>query len=927
MSKVRVYELAKETGLHNKEVLRRLADLGIDAKSHSSSVEEAEAQRFLDSLGKSQAEKQAEEEARRKKEQEELERYRQMSAGAPPEKKKAAKVLPPHLRKQQEEAEAAKSAAATPAADDEPAAPAAAETAETPADEQAEAPAAKAEPATADDTGTEAPAAKAEPATADDTGTEGDTGAKKKRMPGAPPPRLKPGEVPLRPPSQRSGPASPPPTVTGGTVERKRRQEHNLPREGSGKRSIPPPLRKAPARPQQPQRGAPAARGGPPSRGGGAPGRSGSPYRQPVGRGGPGGGKPGGGGPGGGGPGKGSGAPSGKTRRKKRRDKQQPEEQQLQSRPQRRDVPLEEQIKTERVQILPGITVGELADKLGVPGAALVKKLFEMGEMATVQQSLPEDTLEILGAELGFDVYVMSEEEAEFGVEQPDRPEDLVPRPPVITVLGHVDHGKTLLLDAIRETDVAGGEAGGITQHIGAYQITHDGTPITFIDTPGHEAFTAMRARGAQVTDIAILVVAADDGVMPQTVEAINHAKQAKVPIVVAINKVDKENAQPEKVKGQLTEYELVAEDYGGDVPMVEVSAKSHQGLDDLLEILTLQAELLELQANPTKSARGRVIEAYLDKGRGPVATVLVQAGTLKRSDILVAGEAEGRVRAMFDEDGEQVDEATPGMPVQILGMNDVPEAGDEFRVVESERVARDIGERRAERHRRAELAEQSRPKTLEDLTAEVEAGEKATLNVIIKADVSGSAEALEDALTKLELEEVQVDVIHKGVGAVNLSDVRLAETSDAIVVAFNVRPDANAREELESSGVDLRTYKIIYEAIEDIERAVKGLLAPEFREQVIGEAEVREIFKVPRVGFVFGCMVTNGVVRRDAGVRVIREGVVVAEDEMSSLKRFQDDVREVAQGYECGIGLQKFQDVKEGDVFEAFETVEVERV
>ncbi len=944
MSKVRVYELAKETGLHNKEVLRRLSELGIDAKSHSSSVEDAEAQRFLDSLGKSQAEKQAEEEARRKREQEELERYRKMTAAAPPEKKKAAKVLPPHLRKQQEEAERAAAASggvSTPAAPERtdapaPQAPAAEQQQEAPAGDQSPAPAAEQQQAPAAEA--QAPAAKAEPSSGEDTGAEGgESGTPRKRMPGAPPPRLKPGEVPLRPPSQRSGGATPPPTVTGGGVSPKRRQEHNLPREGSGKRSIPPPLRKAPARPQQPSggRGAPAGGRGAPSRGGGAPGRSGSPYRQPVGRGGPGGGPgggppaskggPGGGGPGGG-PGKGSGAPSGKTRRKKRRDRQQPEEQQFQARPQRRDVPLEEQIKTGRVQILPGITVGELADKLGVPGAALVKKLFEMGEMATVQQSLPEDTLEILGAELGFDVYVMSEEEAEFGVEQPDRPEDLEPRPPVITVLGHVDHGKTLLLDAIRETDVAGGEAGGITQHIGAYQITHAGEPITFIDTPGHEAFTAMRARGAQVTDIAILVVAADDGVMPQTVEAINHAKQAGVPIVVAINKVDKENAQPEKVKGQLTEYELVAEDYGGDVPMVEVSAKSRQGLDDLLEILTLQAELLELQANPTKAGRGRVIEAYLDKGRGPVATVLVQAGTLRRSDILVAGEAEGRIRAMFDEDGEQVDEATPGMPVQILGMNDVPEAGDEFRVVDSERIARDIGERRAERHRRAELAEQSRPKTLEDLTAEVEAGEKATLNVIIKADVSGSAEALEDALTKLELEEVQVDVIHKGVGAVNLSDVRLAETSDAIVVAFNVRPDANAREELESSGVDLRTYKIIYEAIEDIERAVKGLLAPEFREQVIGEAEVREIFKVPRVGFVFGCMVTNGVVRRDAGVRVIREGVVVAEDEMSSLKRFQDDVREVAQGYECGIGLQKFQDVKEGDVIEAFETVEVER-
>jgi translation initiation factor IF-2 len=752
-------------------------------------------------------------------------------------------------------------------------------------------------------------------------------------MPGAPPPRLAKGEVPLRPNLPK-----PPPTVTGEAPEARRRQESNLPLEGSGKRHIPPPVKSAPARPQRPD--APAARGGPgapaggPRRGApagarggpGGGGRPGSPYRQ---GGAPGGGPPARGapvgGPGGGGAPGGGGGPrsTGKTRRK---DKRSPQEQELDRAPRLRDLPIEEQIKVDRVEILPGITVGELADKLDVAGAALVKKLFQMGEMVTVQQTLPDDTLEILGEELGFSVYFLSDEEVEFGVEEPDDPELLEPRPPVVTVMGHVDHGKTLLLDAIRSTDVVSGEAGGITQHIGAYQVHHNGAPITFIDTPGHEAFTAMRARGAQVTDIVILVVAADDGVMPQTVEAINHAKAAEVPIVVAINKMDKEDAQPDKVKGQLTEYELVAEEYGGETPMVPVSAKSRMGLEDLLEILTIQAELLELKANPKKAARGRVVEAHLDRGRGPVATVLVQAGTLKRGEILVAGEADGRIRAMFDEHGQQQDEVGPGTPVQVLGMNEVPEAGDEFRVVTTEREARDIAERRQERHRRAELAEQSRPKTLEDLTAEVQAGEKATLNVMIKADVSGSAEALESSLTKLELDEVQVRVISKGVGAVNKSDVMLAETSDAILVAFNVRPDASAREELDRSGVDLRTYKIIYEAIEDIERAVKGLLAPEFREQVIGEAEVREIFKVPKIGFVFGCMVTSGVARREAGVRVIREGIVVAEDELSSLRRFQDDVKEVSQGYECGIGLQKFQDVKDGDVLEFFETVEVER-
>ncbi|MDX1658776.1 MAG: translation initiation factor IF-2 [Nitriliruptorales bacterium] len=914
-NKVRVYELARETNLENKEVLRRLADLGIDAKSHSSSVTQGERKQFLESLGKTEEERRREEEERKRKEREELERYKQMETAAP-EGKKAKKVLPPHLRKQQEEEEAAAAAAEAAKAPAEPTEPAA----------EPDEPETEPEPAAPAAAEVEAPAAAADEAATAATEEQSEETAEgeaegdgsKRRMPGAPPPTLKKGQVPLRPPSpSRPKAAEPPPTVTGEGPEVRRRHEMNLPKEGSGKRHIPPPLKKAPKRPSRPSQPGKKSGGGRPGTG-----QSGSPYRQPVGR-----GKPGqpGGGPGGP-PGGGGKAPSGKTRRK-RREHRTPEEHELQRQPRRRDVPIEEQIDVDRVEILSGVTVAELADELGVAGAALVKKLFEMGEMATVQQSLPDDTVEILGAELGFEVYFLSEEEVEFGVEEPDAPEDLEPRPPVVTVLGHVDHGKTLLLDAIRETDVVSDEAGGITQHIGAYQVSHDGSPITFIDTPGHEAFTAMRARGAQVTDIAILVVAADDGVMPQTVEAINHAKAAEVPIVVAINKMDLETANPDKVKGQLTEYEVIPEDYGGEVPTVGVSAMTKDGLDELLEIITLQAELLELQANPTKDPRGRVIEAHLDKGRGPVATVLVQAGTLSRGDILIAGEADGRIRAMFDEDGNQLQEAPPGTPVQILGLNEVPEAGDEFRVVENDRIARDIAERRQERHRRAELAEQSRPKTLEDLTAEVEAGEKATLNVIIKADVSGSAEALEDALTKLELEEVQVEVVSKGVGAVTLSDARLAEASDAIVVAFNVRPDANARDEIESSGVDVRTYSIIYEAIEDIERAVKGLLGPEFEEQVLGEAEVREIFKVPRVGFVFGCMVTDGEVRRDASVRVIRDGVVVADDEIASLKRFQDDVREVSQGYECGIGLAKFQDVKEGDVFEVYETVEIERV
>jgi translation initiation factor IF-2 len=935
-NKVRVYELAKESGLHNKEVLRRLSELGVDARSHSSSINDADAARFRASLGKSEAERKAEAEAKRRREAEELERYRSMQAAAPPERKKAAKVLPPHLRKLQEEQQAR--AAAAP-----PAAPA-------PAEPAADAPATDTEPAASAPPATtpppQAPPAAGPtppPATeAPPAHPAGDDERPAKRMPGAPPPRLKPGEVPLRPPSPR-GPV-PPPSVTGdGPTPVRRPGEGGLPKEGSGRRSIPPPLRKAPARPQ-PTPGAPAAgRGAPPGRGTpgrqGAPGRPapgrgapggrgpggppGSPYRQPVGRGGPAG--PGGPSGGPGGPGGTGGPGSGKTRRKRKKEKQTPQEQEFARGPMRRDVPIEDQIEVDRVEVLSGITVGELADKLGVAGATLVKKLFEMGEMATVQQTLADDTVEIICADLGVEVYFMSEEELEFGIEAPDDLEALQSRPPVITVMGHVDHGKTLLLDAIRLTDVVSGEAGGITQHIGAYQVTKDGRKITFIDTPGHEAFTAMRARGAQITDVAILVVAANDGVMPQTREAIAHAKAAEVPVVVAINKIDVEGADPIRVKTQLTEHDLVAEDFGGDVPMVEVSALKKLGIDDLLEVVLLQADLLELTANPDKPARGRVVEANLDRGRGPVATVLVQGGTLRRGDILVAGTADGKIRAMFDENGIPVEEATPARPVQVIGLNEVPEAGDEFRVVDAERFARDVAERRSARERRKELAER-RPTTLEEFTSAVQAGDKAHLNVIIKADVSGSAEALEDALLKLELDEVQVRVIQKGVGAITQGDVRLAEASDAIIVAFNVRPGANAREEIDRSGVDVRTYRIIYEAIEDIERAVKGLLAPEFREQVLGEAEVREVFKVPRVGFVFGCMVTRGEIRRDAGVRVVREGVVIAEDKMSSLRRFKDDVREVREGFECGIGLDRFQDVKEGDVFEVYETVEVER-
>ena len=665
---VRVYELAKEVGLENREVIRRLTDLGVEAKSHSSSVSVVDAKRLKDTIGRSAEQREREDAERQRREQAELERYRKIEQVAAATKGKAAKVLPPHLREQQAAKAAAEAAAAAAAA-----APVTAPVTDpvTAVDPEVGAPSVP---------DADAPSAPADPSV--------DGGADQpKRMPGAPPVRM-PG-APLRPPAPGGvtpavpGPASP----TEGLTVRRARPDGGLPQEGAGRRIIPPPLREA--RPRPPGAGAGAPGAGAPVRGRPAPGAGAptSPYRQTPGRAGPGAGAgaprtgPGGGpgGPGGGprsGPGGGLGGPgSGKTRKKKRRDRQTPEEQELRG-PMRRDIPLDQQVTTDRVEVVSGITVGELADKLGVAGSALVKKLFEMGEMATVQQTLPDDTVEILCEDLGVAVYFLSEEELEFGVEVPDDDETLVTRPPVITVMGHVDHGKTLLLDAIRTTDVISTEAGGITQHIGAYQVTRNGRAITFIDTPGHEAFTAMRARGAQVTDVAILVVAADDGVKPQTAEAINHAKAAKVQIVVAINKCDLPAADPIRARAQLTEYGLVAEDLGGDVPMVEVSAMAKTGLDDLLEIVLLQADMLELRSNPEKQARGRVIEANLDRGRGPVATLLVQAGTLRRGDILVAGTADGRIRAMFDENGAPVEEAGPARPVQVLGLDEVPEAG-----------------------------------------------------------------------------------------------------------------------------------------------------------------------------------------------------------------------------------------------------------
>jgi translation initiation factor IF-2 len=580
-----------------------------------------------------------------------------------------------------------------------------------------------------------------------------------------------------------------------------------------------------------------------------------------------------------------------------------------------------------RIALPPSITVGELAEKLGVGSAEVIKSLMTMGILATINQEIDFDAASLVADEHGFDVEPLEQQEArEFGIEDvQDAPEALKPRPPVVTVLGHVDHGKTSLLDAIRQTNVTAQEAGGITQHIGAYQVELGGRKITFIDTPGHEAFTAMRARGAQVTDIAVLVVAADDGVMPQTVEAINHARAAKVPIVVAINKIDKANAQPDRVKQELAQQGLVPEEWGGDTVTVEISALRKQGIQELLEMILLVADMRELKANPDRAAKGTVIEARLDKGRGPVATVLVEKGTLRVGDAIVAGEVSGKVRAMVDDQGKSVDVAGPSMPVEVLGFSEVPQAGDVLHVVPEDKLAKQLAARRSER-KRAEEAQGARSVSLEALFGKIREGEVKELNLIIKADVQGSVEALRRSLENLSTDEVKVNVIHSGVGAITESDVMLASTSGAIIIGFQVRPDVNARKMAERDGVDIRLYRIIYDATSDVKSAMEGLLEPEKREVTVGKADVMATFRVPKIGVVAGCKVSEGKISRDSLVRVIRDNVVVHEGRIESLKRFKDDVSEVAAGYECGIGIAGFQDIREGDLIEAFKVEETRR-
>ena len=570
------------------------------------------------------------------------------------------------------------------------------------------------------------------------------------------------------------------------------------------------------------------------------------------------------------------------------------------------------------------ITVGELAAMLKMTAAEVIKKLFTLGQMATVNEVLDYETAAIVAEELGAKV----EKEVVVTIEDRiiddhvDDESELVTRDPVVVVMGHVDHGKTSLLDAIRNTSVTSTEAGGITQHIGAYRVNLNGSDITFLDTPGHAAFTSMRLRGAMATDIAILVVAADDGIMPQTIEAINHAKAAGVQIIVAINKMDKPTANPDRILQQLTEYELVPEEWGGETICVPVSALTRQGIDNLLESVLLVAEMQELKANPNRSAKGVVIEARLDKGRGPVSTLLVQNGTLRSGDIIVAGTSVGRVRVMTDDKGRKVNEAGPSVPVEIMGLAEVPQAGDGFDAVNDERLARELVEQRKSKAKDEQFKEFQKV-TLDNLFASIQEGQLKDLNIIIKADVQGSAEAVKQSLVKLSNDEVRVKVIHSGVGAVTESDVMLANASAAIIVGFNVRPDNVAAEVAERDGVEIRCYRVIYDCIEEVEAAIKGMLAPKFRDVDIGKAEVRQVVKISSVGNIAGCHVTSGKIVRNAKIRVVRDGIVITEDEMASLRRFKDDVKEVASGYDCGIGLNKFNDIKEGDIFEAFVTEE----
>ncbi len=896
MSKVRVHELAKQLGMESKEVLAKLQEMGEFVRSASSTVEPPVARKLIALYPDAKP-------AEEKK----------------PVKKAAAK-----------KAAAPKKSEVNPELAAELAAELGVDLAALKASREAEAAASAA--AAAYTATPDAPATPTPPAPP---------------VPGATP-APRPGNNPFstggavpRPPRPGNNPFS-----TGGAVPRPPQRPMGAARPGAPRPGAPRPgFAARPGAPRPAGTGAPRPGGFTPRPGGtGAPSASG-PYRNsgPSTGGAP---RPGGGGRPGGGPGgRGSAAGAfGKGKSSKRKQKSRKalrEEFDNMQAPQLGGAVIPHGDGNTKIRMRRGSSLADFAEKIGADPAALVSALFHLGEMVTATQSVDADTFEILGAQLKYQIEIVSPEDEDrellqdfdINLEQELAdvdPDDLVARPPVVTVMGHVDHGKTSLLDAIRKTEVIKGEAGGITQHIGAYQIHHDhdgvNRAITFIDTPGHEAFTAMRARGAKVTDIAVLVVAADDGIMPQTIEALNHAQAADVPIVVAVNKVDKEGANPDKVRQQLTEYNLIAEEYGGDTIFVNVSAKKGQGIDDLIDSILLTADAaIDLRAIAEDDARGVAIEAHLDRGRGPVATVLVQRGTLKVGDAIVAGSAFGRVRAMLDEHGENVLEAGPSRPVQVLGFTSVPNAGDTFLVAEDDRTARQIAEKRQAAERNAQLAKARKKVSLEDF---MEQSKISTLNLILKGDVSGSVEALEDALMQLDVgAEVDLRVIHRGVGAITKSDITLASASTAVVIGFNVKPEPQTAIFADQEGVEVRFYSVIYNAIEEIELSLKGLLKPEYEEVVLGTAEVRDLFKSSKVGTIAGSLVQSGIIRRNAKARVIRDGATIAESvTIESLKRFKDDATEVREGFECGIGVGKGADLQVGDIIEVFEMQEKKR-
>ena len=896
--KIRVYELARELGLTNKEALDLSVSLGIGVKSHSSSIEDAQADRV-----------------RRKADAEGL--RRDVSPEEPAPAAKATKAV--------KKAPAKKAAAATKTVAPTAVEPEAAEAVAPVEPTGEEAPKRLVRSARTAPVVEKRPKAETPPTTAEETPIP------------RPPATAPPSSAPTRPQgtdlSRRPPPPRPPTSTTGRPIP-------PPPTSRSGKPIPPPPANiRRPGAPgaNRPAGSGPGARpsGGPPRTGGFSGPRAGGPPSSggfTGGRGGaaaPSGGPPAarGGGPGG----RGQRPPQRKSRRRRRNLEELEPTQLTAYSPSTAPVP-EGEIIVER-----GSTARDLGAKLNRSAGDVIRFLLLQGEMVTATQSLSDDMIELFAAELDADVRLVDpgeEQEAEllakfFEEEEEEEVEESLPRAPVVTVMGHVDHGKTLLLDKIRSANVVAGEAGGITQHIGAYQVEWKGHPITFIDTPGHEAFTAMRARGAKVTDIVILVVAADDGVMPQTVEAIDHAKAADVPIIVAINKMDREQANPDRVLQQLTEHELVPEKWGGDTIVVEVSALQGTGIEDLLEQLILVAEVEELIAPVEGRARGSVLEANLEVGRGPVATVIVQRGTLRVGDSIVAGAAWGKAKALINDHGEQIKEAGPSTPVLVLGFSEPPQAGDELRTATDLGHAKTLGEARAQRmrlsgHLPAPSAAGAR---LEDLFDQIQRGETATLNIVLKSDVQGSLEACTESLKKLERDDVKLSFVRRGIGGINENDIQLAKASTATIIGFNVRPDKRSRDMATLEGVQIRTYEIIYKLIEDIDAAMLGMLAPEYEEVVTGEAEVREVFRVPRIGAIAGCMVREGTITRGSKVRFLREGTVIWKGAINSLRRFKDDAREVHSGFECGIGLTDYQDLKEGDIIETYEEREIPRV